>query len=299
MARTYAGEIRLIISLVIVAVVIGFFLQTIFHYVTTYFPVIAPYENYITDGLIAVLIFGFSHLILRTIRAVVEVSSQRSSGRNYRWIYTIFRALIYGIAIAVFLAYIGISLTGALIGGTIGGLIISFALQNTVSSMLSGLLLASSGVIKPKEPMFFFSWLFDNPVVGEVLDVKLLTVDVKTVDGLVTSLPNTALLGQAQFTTMRDGKLLKYNTTIGFNTDVPVRQIMQEGDKSVSARAKELGIVEFQSYFFTKTFNNNSIKIVFTFSSLDNFNEIMSAITLAYEEAYWAYKNRDASQQGK
>ena len=192
---------------------LGILVLVVFQYfmyprVEAYFPFLKSYDRYIRDAMAAAVIFGFAYLILRGIRQTIEITSQKRAKRNIRGLYTILRAVVYGIAIALFLEYMGISLTGALIGGTVGGLILSFALQNTVSSLLSGLLLASAGIVKPRDKVSYFSWLFDNPVMGEVVDVKLLTVQIKDIDGYVVELPNTALLSQSEF------KILGYNSSI-------------------------------------------------------------------------------------
>lgn len=292
MANGFWREIRRIIMVVIAAIAIVIAAGYIFDEIAIYEPVLVPYREYVLYAIAAIIIFGFAHIINRTIGVFIERMSSKPGKRNYRGLYTLVRATIYGGAIAAFLAYIGISLTGALIGGTIGGLILSFALQSTVSSLLSGLLLSSSGVIKPKEPMFFWSWLFDSPVVGEVLDVSILTTKMRTTDGMVTDLPNTALLGQAQFASLVSGDRLTYNVLIGFSPDVPIRQIINEATLSIDKIKGNIGLLEYKSYFFSKTFNNNSVKVIFFFNDLSKFNLIVHEITTAYEEAYWKVKNK-------
>jgi|GEM_PF-3298308 len=299
MANGFWGEIRRIIIVIIAAVAIVIAAGHIFDFIAKYEPVLRPYREYVLYAIAAIIIFGFAHIINKTIGVFIERASSRPGRRNFRGLYTLFRALIYGGAIAAFLAYIGINLTGALIGGTIGGLIISFALQNTVSSLLSGLLLSSSGIIKPKEPMSFYSWLFNSPVVGEVLDVSVLTTKVLTTDGLVTDLPNTALLGQSQFTSLINGDRLSYNVLIGFNPDVPIRQIINEATVSIDKIKENIGLLEHHSFFFSKTFNNSSVKVIFFFEDLGKFNTIVHEITTAYEEAYWKVKNKMAEDAKK
>jgi len=299
MANGFWKEIRRIIIVIVAAIAIVIAAGYVFDFIAIYEPTLVPYREYILYAIAAIIIFGFAHIINRTIGVFIERASSKPGKHNYRGLYTLIRALIYGGAIASFLAYIGISLTGALIGGTIGGLIISFALQNTVSSLLSGLLLSSSGVIKPKEPMSFYSWLFNNPVVGEVLDVSVLTTKVRTTDGLVTDLPNTGLLGQSQFTSLVSGDHLSYNVLIGFNPDVPIRQIINEATVAIDKIKENIGLLEHHSFFFSKTFNNSSVKVIFFFDDLSKFNLIVHEITTAYEEAYWKIKNKMAEDAKK
>lgn len=282
-----------IASLIIIGIAIVILLEIyIFPMLESIYPVLANYDRYVRDATVAVVIFGVAFLILRVLRKAVEISSRKAMGRNYHGVYTVLRAIIYGIAIALFLAYAGVSLTGALIGGTIGGLILSFALQNTVSSLLSGLLLATAGVVKPKEKVSFYSWLFDNPVLGEVIDVKLLTVQVRTIDGYFTELPNSALLAQAQFTNLGVGREIQAVLSVSVPVDAQIGGIMDIARKRLDSAKGETGILGIEAYFFSKAFNSNTIKVITRFANIGDYNRIVNAVNLAYEEAYWEMKNR-------
>lgn len=286
------AEFKLLILLIVGIVVILIFQQFIFPTLYGYFPGLEKYDRYFRYALGAIVIFGITAGILSVLKRMVERASGRSNGRNYRGLYAVLRAIIYGGAIAAFLAYIGVSLTGALIGGTVGGLILSFALQNTVSNLLSGLLLATAGVIKPKGDVSFFSWLFDNPVVGEVVDVKLLTVQVLTIDGNITELPNTGLLGQTQFTNLNVGDIIRASILVTLPVDAQIKGIMAMAEGKIEPQKEDLGLLSMETYFFTKTFNSNTLKIIFNFKKILGYNRIVSAINLAFEESYWEMKNR-------
>lgn len=276
---------------------IGIIILVAFQYflypnVEAYYPFLKKYDLYMRDAIAAAVIFGFAYIILRGIKQAIEITSQKRTKRNIRGLYTILRAVVYGIAIAVFLEYMGVSLTGALIGGTVGGLILSFALQSTVSSLLSGLLLASAGIVKPKDKVSYYSWMFDNPVIGEVVDVKLLTVQVKDIDGYVVELPNTALLSQSEF------KILGYNSNIratvsaALPVDAQIRGIIDIASNSLEKKKDDLALTNFQMYFYTKTFNSNTVKVIIDFRRMEDFNSISHAINVALEEGYWEMKNR-------
>ena len=286
------GPLRAVLIVAIGIVVILAFQLYILPQVESYFPFLKAYDRYLKDALGAIVIFAIALGILSIVKRTIERSSQKANGRNYRGLYTVIRAIVYGGAIAAFLAYIGVSLTGALIGGTVGGLILSFALQNTVSNLLSGLLLATAGVIKPKESVSFFSWLFDNPVVGEVVDVKLLTVQVLTIDGTITELPNTGLLGQTQFTNLNVGNVIRVSIMIALPVDAQIKGIMAIAEKKISEQQEKLGILGLEMYFFTKSFNSNGIKLIFNFEKILSYNRIVSALNFIFEEAYWEMKNR-------
>lgn len=284
--------LRAIGIIVIGILILVFFQYFLYPRLETIYPTLKTYDKYIKDAMAAAVIFGFSFLILRGIKQTIEITSERRTKRNIRGLYTILRAVVYAAAITVFLEYIGVSLTGALIGGTVGGLILSFALQNTVSSLLSGLLLASAGIIKPKDKVSYFSWLFDNPVMGEVVDVKLLTVQIKDIDGYVVELPNTALLSQSEF------KILGYNSEIratvsaALPVDSQIKGIIDFAKNRLENRKSEVGLVSFQMFFFAKAFNSNTVKVIINFKRMEDYNAISHAINTSFEEGYWEMKNR-------
>ena len=287
-----SNEILSVLLVVVIGVAVIYLVQLlVFPFLETTFPILVNYDRYLKDAFAAIVIFGFAVIIVRIIHRTIEIASLKSNRRNYRGLYTIFRAIIYGSAIAAFLAYLGISLEGALIGGTIGGLVISFALQNTISNLLSGLLLASAGIIKPKDNISFYSWLFDNPVVGEVKDVKLLTVSVQTIDGNITELPNTALLGSSQFTNLAVNGMIRTTQNVALPVDANIRNIMDLARQKIESVMKDFGVTKFESYFFTKNFNSNVIKVIFEFKDILMFNPITDLINRSYEFAYWEMKN--------
>lgn len=286
------GTLRVIGIIALGIIILVAFQYVIYPRIETIFPIVKNYDRYIRDAMAAAVIFGFSYLVLRGIKQTIEMAAQKRTSRNLRGIYTILRAIVYGAAIAVFLEYLGVSLTGALIGGTVGGLILSFALQNTVSSLLSGLLLATAGIVKPKDKVSYFSWLFDNPVMGEVVDVKLLTVQIKDIDGYMVELPNTALLSQSEFKILGAGASVRASVTAALPVDGQIAGIIEYAKKRIEAQKAGMGLIHFQMFFFTKAFNSNTIKILIDFRKMEDYNQISHAINGALEEGYWEMKNR-------
>ena len=302
MAGSVRKELRQMLLVIILAVAITIFIEFLLQYLELYFPTLILYDTYIKYITYAIIILGFAVIISHITKNLLESVSIKIGGRNLNGVYTILRALIYGIAIMAVFLTMGFSLTGALLGGTIGGLILSFALQNTISSILSGLLLTSSGVLKPKEPVYIYSWMFDNPVLGVVEDVKVLTTQIMTINGLLVDLPNTALLSSSQFTCLtysEDKKLMSHTIILGFAVDVPIWEMMDEGSKNLEAQKESAGIVKFHSTFQTKGFNTNTIKVVFVFKKMSMYNDCVNLINTTYEKAYWAVKAKITQQQSK
>ncbi len=295
MTSSFRRGIVKVIAVMVTGILAGIFLELFFPYLGSLYPPINIYTQYIRDAIFAILIFGFTVIISKLIRELLERLSQKGGGRNFRGTYVVIRAFLYGVAILLFLSYLGVSLTGALIGGTIGGLIISFALQNTISGILMGLMLASAGIVKPGDPISFHSWLFDSPVIGVVKDVKILTVEVETINGNVVELPTSALMGQTQITNLRDLENRKngaFSVTLGFPVDADPAYIMEIGSDNLRRSMEEIGLIKFDVFFFSKTFNTNSLKVVFTFKSMAHLNACISTIHLSFEKAYQTVKKQ-------
>ncbi len=100
---------------------------------------------------------------------------------------TISRVIYYVLVllvILVILSILGIDLTGVLVAGGIIGIILGFALQNTVANLFSGLFLywekpfRTGDVIKVGE------------VEGSVLDISIMSTKIRGLDGVVTRIPN-------------------------------------------------------------------------------------------------------------
>lgn len=291
--RSVVRDLYKIIVMMVILILIYLLIEiTLLPLLEHFFPSIIKYHKYFGDGITAVIVFGGAVIVQKIARNAIEYKSSKTKRKNYRGLYTIIRAIIYGVAIAIFLGAIGVSVTGALLGGTVGGLILSYALQPTISNMLGGLLLASAGVVKPKDRISFFSWLFDNPVVGEVIDVKTLTVDILTVDGNVTQLPNSALLGSTQFTNLDLNGVIRGTIDIALPVDAQISGILELARSKIEIAKQNARIINFYPYFYTKNFNSNIIKVNFDFANILDYNSIVHALNISFEEAYWEMKNR-------
>ncbi len=283
---------KIIVMMVILVAVYLLIEITILPLLESYIPSLDIYDKYFRNGITVIIVLGGALIVQKITKNAIEYKSSKARGKNYRGLYTILRALIFGVAIAIILGALGVSLTGALLGGTVAGLILSYALQPTVSNLLGGILLASTGVVKPKDRISFYSWEFDNPVVGEVIDVKTLTADILTIDGNVTKLPNAALLGSTQFTDLGVNGVIRSTIDVALPVDAQISGIMKIARERIEKAKGGAKIIDFYPYFFTKNFNSNQIKVNFDYNSILDYNNIVNVINTAYEEAYWEMKNR-------
>lgn len=251
------------------------------------------YEIYIKDAVGAVIAIGVSVAVVRVIRHLIESYTARAEGRrNLRGLYIILRVIIYAIAITWFLAYIGINIEGALVGGAIGGIVIGFAVQSIVSNLLSGLMVSGGGFITPGEPISIYSWLFGPNIIGQVEDVKTLYTRVRTPAGQIYLLPNTALLGSSVFIPLRDGNGIRYTVSITVPGDVPATELMEDSLKLIRSGMKDYGLEDCQLFLSSKNGTTNTLLAVIVFSKMEDLNRISSYVNLMVDQSYWSIKSR-------
>lgn len=97
------------------------------------------------------------------------------------------KVVYYGIIFIGFIAalpYVGFSLSGLLVAGGIGGIVIGFASQTVVSNFISGLFLLIEKPIKIGDGVSI------GDVGGVVKDIRILSTTIRTWDGIYVRIPN-------------------------------------------------------------------------------------------------------------
>lgn len=127
----------------------------------------------------------------------------------------------YIIVIIAVIAFTKISTTVALFGGTVTGLVLGYALQPTLDNLFSGILILTTGFIKPGERVRVINWRLpyqwaSNPGYkyfspdyiipgydGKVVEVGLFASSIITDQGYELKITNSHILG---------GGIIKYQT---------------------------------------------------------------------------------------
>ena len=293
MARSLRGEITQMVVAVAVAIAVVYILEFVLLLASHYYPPLKVYDVYIKDIIGGIITIGISITLVRIVRHIIEIISERNAGqRNLRGIFIILRVVIYAVAIFWFLSYIGINIEGALVGGAIGGVVIGFALQSVVSNLFSGLMVSGGGLLTPGEPVSIYSWLFGPVLTGTVEDVKTLYTRLRTQSGQIYLMPNTALLGSSLFTPLRDGTDLKYSFNVTVQADVPVDDIMKCAKENLETGHSENSIVSADLFLSSKNGTTNTILAIAKFSKIDDLNSVVDHINRATDGCYWSIKNR-------
>jgi len=89
MRSSFRRGIIKVIAVMITGIIVGVFLELFFPYLGSLYPSINIYTQYIRDAIFAILIFGFTVIISKLIRELLERLSQRGGGRNFRGTYVV------------------------------------------------------------------------------------------------------------------------------------------------------------------------------------------------------------------
>ena len=127
-------------------------------------------------------------IIVRVVEQVaLRAGASKSVAHSAReWLAVMFVAL----GIVTIAGFTGISseLTTLTAGGIVG-LVVSLALQNTLTNIISGVLMLSDGILRIGDRIQFGS------VTGEVVKLNMRTTWVRDKDGVITVIGNSNLAG--------------------------------------------------------------------------------------------------------
>ncbi len=146
---------------------------------------------YVAADIVAVLI-GAAILGIFLSRLITTISLKAGASKAVansvrQWIWVL---IIVGVVAAIaYLTGLSSDITTLTISG-IGGLAISLALQNTLSNVISGVLLLNDGIIRLGDDIQYGG---PGGVRGEVVKLSLRTTWIRTPNGVITIIGNSNL----------------------------------------------------------------------------------------------------------
>jgi MscS family membrane protein len=139
-------------------------------------------------------------------------------------VYVLGRRLLKGVAVVIALlaglAVFGVDLTATLAGLGIGGVALAFASQKTLENVFSGMLVLSDRSIVVGD----FCQI--GKYTGEVVDVGLRSMQLRTVSRTVVYVPNGTLATMEVENLSRRDKFL-FNPTVGLRYETTLEQIQR------------------------------------------------------------------------
>ncbi|BBG24699.1 mechanosensitive ion channel family protein [Sulfuracidifex tepidarius] len=251
------------------------------------------YKMYISDVSSAVIVGLGGYVIVKILMDIISpyLFSRMDQGIAHTTRLALSVAL-YAVVVLAVLSALGVNLTGVALGGTVAGIAIGLAAQTVFSNVLAGFMVSSSKTLKPGDSVILNSWIWGNPIVGEVVNVSLLFTEVKTLNGNVVKVPNSAFLGNTTFTKLsQEEGDLEYPLQVTINADVKAEQVLSLAQSYVKDYFDKEKIQVPLMYFTSKNGGTNVFTVLLRFNNIKDLNRILSIINTAFEKAYWDAKS--------
>ncbi len=251
------------------------------------------YKMYISDVSSAVIV-GLGGYVI--VKLLLDIISPYLFSRMDQGVAHVARlavsAILYVVVVLAVLSALGVNLTGVALGGTVAGIAIGLAAQNIFSNVLAGFMVSSSKTLKPGDSVILNSWIWGSPIIGEVVNVSLLFTEVKTLNGNLIKVPNSAFLGNTIFTKLsQEEGDLEYPLQVTVNADVKAEQVLSLAQSYVKDSFDKEKIQVPLMYFTSKNGGTNVFTVLLRFNNVKDLNRVLSIINTAFEKAYWDVKS--------
>ncbi|MEM0263840.1 MAG: mechanosensitive ion channel [Saccharolobus sp.] len=289
-------QTRIYIKLLIMLVILGildYLVTVILKILAHYYPSITEYSQDITTGFSVVIIAIGGFYIIRVLQRLIFnsflVKLERSTASTIKIILDI---LFYTILVMVILAALKVNLTGVLVGGAVGGVIIGLAVQTIAQNLLSGLLVTTTKTVKPNDAVSLVSWIWGFPVVGEITKVSILFTEIKTTNGIIVRIPNSAFLGNTIFQKLESENSLIYPYQLLVNADVSANELLNLAKSYIQDSFSKNKLSNPEIYFTGKNGTTNAFTVILHFEKMEQFNTLLNLVNEAFEKAYWELKKK-------
>lgn len=287
----YKGEVIRILIILIILAALDFISKSILSILVNYYPkLLSPYVSTIDTviSLVIVAIGGF--FIIRFIQHMLTITvySRLEKGMAGMIKFAL-DVVLYTLLVLTILSVLHVNLTSVLVGGAVGGVIIGLAVQTIAQNLLSGVLVTSSKTIKPGDAVSLISWIWGNPVIGEVTKVSLLFTEVKTITGNIFKIPNSAFLGNTVFQKLDAENSLIYPLQITVNADVSAEKLIERFNQLIKDKIKDQNKIEV--YFTAKNGGTNVFTVIIHFEKIEELRGLIDLVNLIFDKAYWSAKS--------
>lgn len=172
------------------------------------------FAEVVIAGIIIVVSVFIALIVRNTMRKSLQ---QRLPSYAYKPLENL---VFYGIIVAGILSALtpfGISLSGLLVAGGFAGIVVGFASQQTVSNFISGLFLLIEQPLRIGDPVTV------GDVSGVVVDINILSTRIRTWDGYIVRIPNSAVFNSNITNYMRT-RARRVEITIGISYDSDIEK---------------------------------------------------------------------------
>ncbi len=281
----YAYTIAVIALLSIFAVLLNTYLGGM---ISSNAPGLEAYLPYLSKAIYIILGILGCYLVYRVLLSILIPYAMHSGDSELAEITKLaLRIVFYVIVIFLILTASGISLSAALAGGAIGGIVLGLAVQNIVTSILSGLMLSWSRTLIPGDLMLVHSWMFGPvDIVCKVVKVNTVFTEVVTQHGQDMRIPSNILLNTTVFTKLGRGRNISYAFQVLVNADTPSAAVQKYAESGMQDAFKNMRLAVPKAYFTSKTGSQNAFTVIAKFNDITEVNEILNAVNKSFDAAY-------------
>lgn len=185
--------------------------------------------------LYTILIIIACAVVIKIIMSLVERAIKRIGVERslHTFIKSVARILLWFIAIATVLGFLGVNVTSLIAIFSVAGLAISLAIQGTLSNLAGGIMILVS------KPFKVGDYIEAGGMGGTVADIGLVYTRMKTFDNKLTFVPNGEIAKEkiTNYTSQETRRVdLKFNTSY----DAPVELVKESIQGVVGAHPKAL-----------------------------------------------------------
>jgi len=284
--------VKILIILVILAV-LDYALRSLLEKLSLTFPKDSTYFIDAQTGITVIIIAVGGYFIIKIFRDLINQAFLSKLERSVAsTIRVVLDVVFYTILVMAILAALKVNLTGVLVGGAVGGIVIGLAVQTIAQNVLSGLLVTTSKTVKPNDAVSLISWIWGSPIIGEVTKVSILFTEVKTVNGNIIRIPNSAFLGNTVFQKLESESSLTYPYQLLVNADVPANDLLDLAKSYIQDSFSKNGLKNPEIYFTGKNGTTNAFTIILHFEKIDQLNRLLNMVNGAFDKAYWELKRK-------
>ena len=130
--------------------------------------------------------------------------------------------IIYAVAIIIALDILGINVMPFIAGAGIAGLAIGFAAKDTLSNLISGILLIIDRPFEVNDRIEVWSAPAGSATWGDVIDIGLRATKIKTTDNIVIIIPNNEIMRRdiINYTIISEKIRVRINIGIAYDADL-------------------------------------------------------------------------------
>lgn len=284
------------------AVLIGFAIILFFSdwiisvIITNYLPGLRGYTGYVWKGTNAVIGILGAYFIYRILTSIIDLQVRRRPIKGAGELQKLLlRIVFYFIAIFVILTAFGISTSGALAGGAVGGVIIGLAAQTVVTSILSGLLLSTSKTLFPGDIVLLrSSYWGSTDMLVRIIRVNTMYTEALTQNNSKVRFPNPLLLNYTVLTHLSSDTAFEYPLQVSVNSDASASKIKALAAKMIARNLSKMNMQNTEITFLAKSSFINTFTVTLKMNNFLEVNRATDAVNAAFDDAYWAVKSGKA-----